>query len=142
MEPSPMLQMTIPGFWLTRLKSAAPVEIGALPPTIALFGKIPNGIKNACIDPPSPRLKPVWRPPRLPRSCHTAGITCHIFDFFILRVFLDYRERFAVKEVFHNLHKLLVRGFSMQDIPLRGSRRGSVGTKEKSSIPSSNAWPT
>ena len=31
--------------------------MGAAPPTIALFGKIPNGMKNACMDPPRPLVE-------------------------------------------------------------------------------------
>ncbi len=60
-EPSPMLQMTMPGLRLMRLNSAAPVEMSEEPPTIALLGMLPNGAKNACIEPPKPRLKPVSR---------------------------------------------------------------------------------
>ena len=45
-----------------RLQNAAPMAMSAEPPTIALLGKIPKGGKNACIDPPNPRLKPFSRP--------------------------------------------------------------------------------
>src|SRR5208337_4323660 len=60
-EASPMLQTTMPGLRFTRLKSAAPGAIEPEPPTIALLGEIPNGGKNACIEPPSPRLNPASR---------------------------------------------------------------------------------
>ncbi|MDZ4046065.1 MAG: hypothetical protein U1E32_09845 [Rhodoglobus sp.] len=59
---SPKLATTMPGCRRRRLLSAAPVAIGAEPPTIALFGKMPSGGKNACMLPPRPRLKPVERP--------------------------------------------------------------------------------
>ena len=45
-----------------QLNSAAPAEMSPEPPTIALFGYTPNGGKNACIEPPRPRLKPALRP--------------------------------------------------------------------------------
>jgi len=54
MLPSPMLQTTMPGFLLLSLKSAAPGAMLPLPPTMALFGKMPKGVKNACMEPPSP----------------------------------------------------------------------------------------
>ncbi len=38
MDASPMLAITMPGFWFTFLKSAAPVAMSAEPPTMALFG--------------------------------------------------------------------------------------------------------
>ena len=38
MAASPMLEMTMPGLRLMRLKRAAPFAMGAEPPTIALFG--------------------------------------------------------------------------------------------------------
>lgn len=60
MEPSPMLHTTMPGFLLLSLYRAAPGAMLPLPPTIALFGNMPNGVKNACIDPPSPWLKPFF----------------------------------------------------------------------------------
>ena len=59
---SPMLQTTMPGCRFTRLKSADPTEISADPPTMALFGKMPNGVKKACMEPPMPLLKPASRP--------------------------------------------------------------------------------
>jgi hypothetical protein len=37
-EPSPMLQMTMPFLLLIFLYSAAPTEMSAEPPTMALFG--------------------------------------------------------------------------------------------------------
>ncbi len=61
MEASPMLAMTMPGCWLTRLNRAEPVAMSAEPPTMALFGMEPNGAKKACIEPPRPRLKPAFR---------------------------------------------------------------------------------
>ena len=57
-----ILQTTSPFLLFTSLNSAAPVEISALPPTIALLGKDPKGIKKACIEPPRPLLKPVTLP--------------------------------------------------------------------------------
>ncbi len=62
MEPSPILQTTIPGFRLILLKRAAPTEISAAPPTIALLGILPKGAKKTCIEPPKPLLKPLARP--------------------------------------------------------------------------------
>ena len=60
-DASPMLPMTMPGLRLMRLNNAAPTEMSPLPPTIALFGMLPNGGKKACIEPPKPLLKPVSR---------------------------------------------------------------------------------
>ena len=60
-EASPILATTSPGFLLTFLYSAAPTAMSPEPPTIALFGYTPNGVKNACIEPPRPLLKPVLR---------------------------------------------------------------------------------
>ncbi len=37
-DASPMLQMTIPGLWLTFLNRAAPTDMSPEPPTMALFG--------------------------------------------------------------------------------------------------------
>ena len=62
MDASPMLAMTMPGWRLMRLKSAAPVEMSPEPPTMALFGMTPKGGKKACIEPPNPLLKPVILP--------------------------------------------------------------------------------
>ena len=62
MEASPTFEITIPFFRFTFLNNAAPIAISAEPPTIALLGKIPKGGKNACIDPPNPRLNPFSRP--------------------------------------------------------------------------------
>ncbi len=56
-----MLAMTMPGFRLIRLNSAAPVAMSADPPTMALLGIEPKGVKKACIEPPRPRLKPSLR---------------------------------------------------------------------------------
>ncbi len=61
-EPSPMFAITMPGRRLMRLNSAAPTAMSAEPPTMALFGMLPNGAKNACIEPPRPRLNPYARP--------------------------------------------------------------------------------
>src|ERR1035437_5916512 len=60
-EASPMLQTMIPDFLFIFLYRAAPTEISPEPPTIALLGYIPNGVKKACIDPPRPLLKPFSR---------------------------------------------------------------------------------
>jgi len=57
--PSPMLPMTIPFLRLIFLNKAAPKAIEPEPPTMALFGMLPNGAKKVCIEPPRPREKPV-----------------------------------------------------------------------------------
>ena len=44
-----------------RLNSAAPTAMSAEPPTMALLGIEPKGAKKACIEPPSPWLKPFSR---------------------------------------------------------------------------------
>ena len=62
MDASPIFEITNPFLRFTFLKRAAPVAISAEPPTIALFGRIPKGGKNACMEPPSPRLNPFSRP--------------------------------------------------------------------------------
>ena len=51
----------MPFLRLTFLYRAAPTAIEPEPPTMALFGYIPKGVKNVCIDPPRPLLKPVVR---------------------------------------------------------------------------------
>lgn len=61
-EASPMLQTTMPLRLFTFLKIAAPTEMSAEPPTMALFGYTPNGVKNACIEPPIPLFSPASRP--------------------------------------------------------------------------------
>ncbi len=61
-EPSPMFAITMPGLRLILLNSAAPTAMSAEPPTMALFGMLPKGAKNACIEPPRPLLKPFSRP--------------------------------------------------------------------------------
>ena len=38
------------------------MAIPADPPTMALFGMLPRGAKKACMEPPSPRFRPVRRP--------------------------------------------------------------------------------
>ena len=53
--------MTIPGLRLINLNNAEPTAMSDEPPTKALLGIEPNGIKKACIEPPSPRLNPVSR---------------------------------------------------------------------------------
>jgi hypothetical protein len=87
MDASPMLATTMPGWWLIRLYRAAPCAIGAEPPTMALLGIEPNGVKNACIEPPMPRLKPVLRakisasvPNRMKFSASSASVPCGIFS--------------------------------------------------------------
>ena len=60
-EASPMLDTTMPPLRLMRLKSAAPVAMSAEPPTMALFGIEPKGVKKACMEPPRPRVKPDLR---------------------------------------------------------------------------------
>ena len=62
MDASPTFAMTMPFFWFTFLNSAAPAAMSPEPPTSALFGYTPNGVKKACIEPPRPRLKPGLRP--------------------------------------------------------------------------------
>ena len=61
MDASPMFAITMPARRLMRLNSAAPVAMSAEPPTMALFGMEPNGVKKACMEPPRPRLKPALR---------------------------------------------------------------------------------
>ena len=61
-EASPIFAMTTPFLLFTFLNSAAPAAMSPEPPTSALFGYTPNGVKNACIEPPRPRLKPALRP--------------------------------------------------------------------------------
>ena len=61
-EASPMLAMTIPGWRLMRLKRPPPTAMSPDPPTMALLGITPKGGKKACIEPPSPLLKPVILP--------------------------------------------------------------------------------
>ena len=77
-----MLAITMPGLRLTRLNSAAPLAIGAEPPTMALLGIEPNGVKKACIEPPMPRLKPTLRakisasvPNRMKFSVSSSGVS-------------------------------------------------------------------
>ena len=61
MDASPMFAITMPARRLMRLNRAAPVAISADPPTMALFGIDPKGVKKACMEPPSPRLNPALR---------------------------------------------------------------------------------
>ena len=60
-DASPMLHTTMPDLWFTALYSATPGAIEPEPPTMALFGNTPNGVKNACIEPPQPLLNPAIR---------------------------------------------------------------------------------
>src|SRR5210317_1458978 len=62
MDASPTLEITMPDLRLHFLKRAAPMAMSAEPPTIALLGRIPKGVKKACIEPPRPRLNPLARP--------------------------------------------------------------------------------
>ena len=57
-----MLAITIPGLRLILLNRAAPTEMSADPPTMALLGMLPKGAKKACMEPPIPLLKPFSRP--------------------------------------------------------------------------------
>ena len=79
------MAITILFFLCTLLYKAIPVAIGADPPTIALFGYIPKGVKKACILPPSPLLKPVCLPKisesKPNRKISTAcSLTLDLFD--------------------------------------------------------------
>ena len=59
--PSPKLAKTILSEPVRRARKAAPTAMPAEPPTIALFGYAPNGVKKACIEPPIPLLNPTSR---------------------------------------------------------------------------------
>ena len=107
-DASPMLATTMPALRLMRLKSAAPVAMSAEPPTIALFGIEPKGVKKACIEPPRPRLKPALRakisarvPKRMKSSARSSGR--------LVRHLLGDAQGLAAEEALHDRDELLLR---------------------------------
>ena len=114
---------------VTLLKKEAPMAISAEPPTIALLGKIPKGVKKACIDPPKPRLKPLARP----KDFGQGTIKKESYGQVLLHyqpLFSTTRKQSPPRKVFHDFHQGSHHpSFRMEDIPSQNLTMGTVRTQ-------------